>query len=259
MDKDKKKKAALLDPVIDLVAKTDHEPFGVVEEVEADALDVVQTVARTSEHVGKVQSALQARAKVKKLLAKTVTNSPATTIPVRLPVGTTLPKLRTETVRVDLKSKPTTPPTTPPKLPAPTGTVSLKPNQIPNSVKGRILKNIKVLGKGLKGLGKANPYVNGVITGYETVAIASSDKPKKAATNLVEGMADRSAAGEDTPWHGYGGSALEIAKNMAKNASQGFLDPAGVIYKAQTNYSEAFPPKVTRKSILDLLGVSSKK
>tara|TARA_R110000765_G_scaffold8715_1_gene27772 strand:- start:114 stop:824 length:711 start_codon:yes stop_codon:yes gene_type:complete len=236
MDKDKKKKAALLDPVIDLVAKTDHEPFGVVDGVSADILDVVQTVGRTSEHAGKVQSALQARAKVKKLLAKTVTNSPAPTIPVRLPIGTT-----------------------PPKLPAPTGTVSLKPNQIPNSVKGRTLKNIKVLGKGLKGLGKANPYVNGVITGYETVAIASSDKPKKAATNLVEGMADRSAAGEDTPWHGYGGSALEIAKNMAKNASQGFLDPAGVIYKAQTNYSEAFPPKVTRKSILDLLGVSSKK
>ena len=236
MDKDKKKKAALLDPVIDLVAKTDHEPFGVVDGVSADILDVVQTVGRTSEHAGKVQSALQARAKVKKLLAKTVTNSPAPTIPVRLPVGTP-----------------------PPKLPAPTGTVSLKPNQTPNSVKGRILKNIKVLGKGLKGLGKANPYVNGVITGYETVAIASSDKPKKAATDLVEGMADRSAAGEDTPWHGYGGSALEIAKNMAKNASQGFLDPAGVIYKAQTNYSEAFPPKVTRKSILDLLGVSSKK
>ena len=236
MDKDKKKKAALLDPVIDLVAKTDHEPFGVVDGVSADILDVVQTVGRTSEHAGKVQSALQARAKVKNLLAKTVTNSPAPTIPVRLPIGTT-----------------------PPKLPAPTGTVSLKPNQIPNSVKGRTLKNIKVLGKGLKGLGKANPYVNGVITGYETVAIASSDKPKKAATNLVEGMADRSAAGEDTPWHGYGGSALEIAKNMAKNASQGFLDPAGVIYKAQTNYSEAFPPKVTRKSILDLLGVSSKK
>mgnify|MGYP003650844666 FL=1 len=255
MDKDKKKKAALLDPVIDLVAKTDHEPFGVVDGVNADILDVVQTVGRTSEHAGKVQSALQARAKVKKLLAKTVTNSPAPTIPVRLPIGTTAPKLPTETVRVQLKSKPTTPP----KLPAPTGTVSLKPNQIPNSVKGRTLKNIKVLGKGLKGLGKANPYVNGVITGYETVAIASSDKPKKAATNLVEGMADRSAAGEDTPWHGYGGSALEIAENMAKNASQGFLDPAGVIYKAQTNYSEAFPPKVTRKSILDLLGVSSKK
>ena len=68
--------------------------------------------------------------------------------------------------------------------------------------------------------------------GYETAAILTSEKARRDAINQAEDMAERSAAGEDAPWHGYGGGAAEIAKNMAKNGLQGFLDPAGTIFAA---------------------------
>ena len=189
MDKDKKKEADLLDPVIDLVAKTDHMPYGVIEGVSADALDLAQTASRAN----RVKKALEERSKLGKLLQKTVTDGPAPTIPLRQ---------------------------------APPATVSLKPNQIP---KGQILKNAA---KTFKAAVKKNPIVSPLVMGYETAAILTSEKARRDAINQAEDMAERSAAGEDAPWHGYGGGAAEIAKNMAKNGLQGFLDPAGTIFAA---------------------------
>lgn len=210
MDKDKKKKAALLDPVIDLVAKSDHIPYGVVEGVSADALDVIQTGSRAN----LLKKALQNQ-KLRGLFKKTVASGPAPTIPLRLPVG-----------------------------------VTPKPNQIP---KGRTLKNAS---KAFKAALKRNPIVSPAVLAYETAAIITSEKARMDATNQAEDMAKRSAAGEDTPWHGYGGSTSEIAKNMAKNGFQGYLDPAGTIYAAGDGLTDYL--KTTAQNLADSLGLDDK-
>ena len=206
MDKDKKKEADLLDPVIDLVAKTDHMPYGVIEGVSADALDLAQTASRAN----RVKKALEERSKLGKLLQKTVTDGPAPTIPLRQARPTTVTIGRLARDEMGRLREPTT--------------VSLKPNQIP---KGQILKNAA---KTFKAAVKKNPIVSPLVMGYETAAILTSEKARRDAINQAEDMAERSAAGEDAPWHGYGGGAAEIAKNMAKNGLQGFLDPVGTIF-----------------------------
>ena len=160
--------------------------------VEGVSADILDT-AQTGSRANHVKKALQERSKLGKLLQKTVTNGPAPTIPL---------------------------------MQAPPATVSLKPNQIP---KGQILKNAA---KTFKAAVKNNPIVSPAIMAYETAAILTSEKARRDALNQAKGMAERSAAGEDAPWHGYGGGAAEIAKNMAKNGLQGFLDPAGTIFAA---------------------------
>lgn len=197
MGKGKKKKAALLDPVIDLVAKSDHNPYGVVEGVNADALDVAQTASRANLLIKK---ALQNK-KVKELLKKAGTDGPAPTIPLR----------QQPTVRVTVKRDPAT---------QARSTASLSTNQIP---KGQTLKNASKALKALKAVAKRNPIVSPAVMAYETAAIITSEKARMKAINQAEDMLKRSEAG---------GSASERAKNMAKNGLQGFLDPVGTIYAA---------------------------